>query len=125
MSELNRLNLYNLIRDLAHTGGFIDPSDAVLILKEKFRIDGNDIYLEDRKIEKPSLRRTIDKIVADLSSSKPHLVRMNLRGGSNASPSEVSLHRSRNPMDFSNRSARRSYEQELRRRGLPVINPVD
>lgn len=113
-----------LLRSIASEAGFISPEEAELFLSGKITHTPDSTHINGKKVIEKNLPGNLEEIIQQLSTDKPHLVRPNWRKGTGAQPSDREEERADDRFDFNNPSDRKRFEEKLREKGLPLLNPI-
>ncbi len=94
------------------------------MLHEKITHTHDSTHIDGKKIIEKNLAGNLEEMIRQLSTDKPHLVHPNWRKGTGAQPSDGGEELADDRFDFNNPSDRKRFEEKLREKGLPLLNPI-
>jgi hypothetical protein len=123
--NLKRKEVDELILNSAVKHNFIQPDDAKIFLSNKIQITDEELYIDNKKINPRKIDESIRKLLTELGQQKPHLINKKWKSGSGAIHSEINEVNEKRDLNFKNLRDRKIFEDELKKMGLPTINPVE
>ncbi|MBN2136093.1 MAG: hypothetical protein JW737_10200 [Acidobacteria bacterium] len=123
--NLKRKEIDELILNSAAQHNFIQPEDAKIFLSNIIRVSGEEVYIDNKKIIPRKLDESIHQLITELGQQKTHLLNKRWKSGSGAGASEINEINERRELNFKNFKDRKIFEDELKKMGLPIINPVE